>query len=193
MLKRFSCAAVLGCLLACPLLGMAQAPSAAKKELIAKVIQLQQPGIEGVARSLVEQPVQQMMQQVGAMVNARVPADKREALGKAIQGDVKKYYDDAFPIVRDSAFKLAPSTIGALLDEKFSEDELKQLIAIFESPVQKKFQQLGGDMQRSLTEKLVAETRVAVQPKLAELEAAVAARMGAPAKPARAASAAKKP
>ena len=186
--------------LAGPLLAQAQAQaqaqapaaSAPKKELVAKVLQLQQPGIEGLARTLVEQPVHQMMQQVGLMVQQRVPAEKREAMGQAIQGDVKKYLDEAFPIVRDSAVKLAPSTIGALLEEKFSEDELKQLVAILESPVQKKFQQLGGDMQRSLTEKLVAESRAAVQPKLAALEQAVAGRIGPPAKPASAASAAKK-
>ncbi len=181
--------------LASPLVAAAQAPAASvpKKELVAKVLQLQQPGIEGLARTLVEQPVHQMMQQVGLMVQQRVPADKREAMGQAIQGDVKKYLEEAFPIVRDSAVKLAPSTIGALLEEKFSEDELKQLVAILESPVQKKFQQLGGDMQRSLTEKLVAESRAAVQPKLAALEKAVAGRIGPPAKPAGAGSAAKKP
>ena len=46
--------------LAYPFVANAQAPAAtaAKKELIAKVLQLQQPGIEGLARTLVEQPVQ---------------------------------------------------------------------------------------------------------------------------------------
>jgi hypothetical protein len=39
----------------------------------------------------------------------------------------------------------------------FTEDELKQIIAILESPVNRKFQAHGPDMQRALGEKLVAE------------------------------------
>ena len=34
--------------------------------------------------------------------------DKREADGKAIEAEVRKYVDEAYPIVRDRALKLAP-------------------------------------------------------------------------------------
>ena len=68
-----------------------------------------------------------MMQAAGQRAAAQVPADKREAIGKAIEADVKKYVEEATPLVRERAVKLAPSTIGAVLEEKFTEDELKQL------------------------------------------------------------------
>ena len=136
----------------------AQGTSPAKKELVAKVLQIRQPGIEGVARSLVEQPAMQMLQQAALVIQARVPEDKREALGKAIEADIKQYIDDAYPIVRERALKLAPATIGATLEEKFSEDELKQLIALLESPVNKKFEQASGEMQRGLVEKLANDS-----------------------------------
>lgn len=157
--------------------------SAAKKELVAKVLQLQAPGIEAMARALVEQPAVQLAQRAGLFVRQRVPEDKREALGREVQADLKKYVDETTPIVRDRAVKLAPTTIGAVLEEKLSEDELREVISILESPVNRKFQSLAGDMQRALTQKLVAETGPQVQPKLQALEQAVTRKLGAAAAP----------
>ena len=149
-----------------------------KKELVAKVLQLQQPGIETVARMLVEQPAMQMMQQAGAMLQQRVPAERREAVGKEIQADVRKFVDETVPLVRERAVKLAPTTIGAVLEEKLTEDELKQVVAILESPVNRKFQGLAQEMQRALGEKLVAESRPMVDPKLRALEQSLGKRLG---------------
>jgi len=65
-----------------------------------------------------------------------------------------------------------------LLDERFTEEELKQLIAIIESPVNRKFQSLGSEMQKDLTEKLVAETKPIIEAKVRALDRAVAGRLG---------------
>jgi len=159
----------------------ASAPSSpAKKALIAKVLALQQPGIEAMARQLAEQPAMQMLQQANAALQ-RLPADKREGVAKDIQADARKYADEATPLVRASAIKLAPSTIGALLEEKFTEDELKQVVALLESPVNRKLQALGPDMQRALGEKLVAETRPTVEPRVRALEQSIVKRLEPPA------------
>ena len=144
--------------------------SAAKKELVQKLLVLQQPGIEGVARSLVERPAGQMMQQAGQVLQTQVPPEKREAAGKSIEADAKKFIDEAAPLVRDRAIKLAPATIGPMLEERFTEDELKVIIAWFESPVNKKYQQAAGDMQNSFLQKLVPDARPLVDPKLQALE-----------------------
>lgn len=170
----------------------AAAPSAAKKELIAKVLAFQQPGIESLARALVEQPAARMMQGAGAALQ-QVPADKREATAKAIEADVRKFVDEASAQTRDKAVQLAPTTIGPMLDEKFTEDELKQLVAWFESPVNKKYQQMGGDMQSALGQKLVAEMRSTVEAKLKTLEQGVAKRLGLSPQPAPAAPTTAKP
>ena len=154
--------------------------TATKKELVAKVLLLQQPGIEGLARMMVEQPAAVMMQRAGNVMQTRTPPDKREAIGKEIQSDLKKYVDEAVPLVRDRALKLAPATIGALLDERFTEDELKQLVVILESPVNRKFQQLDRELTRSLQERLFADVKGMMEPKLKSLEVAVAGRLGIP-------------
>lgn len=154
--------------------------TATKKELVAKVLLLQQPGIEGIARMMVEQPAAVLMQRAGNVMQTRTPPDKREAIGKEIQSDLKKYVDEAVPLVRERALKLAPATIGALLDERFTEDELKQLVVILESPVNRKFQQLDRELTRSLQERLFADVKGMMEPKLKSLEVAVAGRLGIP-------------
>lgn len=169
----------------------AAATSPAKKELVQKVLGHQQAGVEVLARQLVEAPAARLLQQAGPALQQRVAADKREAVAQEIQADVKKYIDESLPIVRDRALKLAPTTIGPLLEEKFTEDELKQIVAVLESPAWRKFNQLGSEMQRALGEKLVAETRGSIEPKMQALQQSVSKRLGvAPA--ASAASAPKK-
>ncbi len=162
--------------------GVAQAQtavnSAAKNELVVKILQLQRGAIEGIATVLAQQPAQQMMQGASVALQSRVAPDKREAVAKEIQADLKKYVDDVVPLLREKAVKMAPTTIGTLLEEKFTEDELRQLIAIMESPVNKKFSQMNGELQKSLGEKLVADSRAVVEPKVKALEATIAKRLG---------------
>ena len=152
--------------------------SAAKKELIEKILKIQQPMIEGTARGLAEQPAQQIAQRAAMAIQVRIPSEKREAVSKEIQADLMKYADEATPIVRDRAVKLAPTTIGAQLDKNFSEDELRQLVTMLESPVNKKFTQHSAEMQKGLIETLVNDTRPQIEPKIKALEVKIARRLG---------------
>ena len=148
-----------------------------KKELAARVVQLQQNAIENIGRNLAAQTSQQVLQTAGQALGA-VAQDKREAVAKDVQADVKKFYEEIEPVLRERASKLAPSVLGPLLEEKLTEEELKQVVTWLESSASKKYQQLGGDMQGALTQKLVAETRPAVEPKLKALEATLQKRLG---------------
>jgi uncharacterized protein len=156
---------------------MAQS-SPAKNELVVKILQLQRPAIEGLAATLVQQPAQQMMQGATVALQSRIAPEKRQEIAKEIQSDLKKYAEDVIPIARERAVKLAPSTIGALLEEKFSEDELRELVKIMESPVNKKFAQMNVELQKALVDKLVAETRSVIDPKVKALEASISKRLG---------------
>jgi len=162
---------------ACSVSAQAQSTSG-KKELVARILKVQQPGLEALARNLVEQPAMEMLDRAGAALPQRIAPDKREAVGRDIQGDVKKFVDDTVPIVRDRVVKLAPSTVGATMEEKFTEAELKEIAAMMESPAFAKFQAMGGELQRSLIEKLVADTKPQVEPKLRSLEETIAKRLG---------------
>jgi uncharacterized protein len=170
-------ALLLGAILSSTALAQAPTPSAAKKELVAKVLQLQQPNIDGMARTVLEQPAMQVMQQVNFILAQRVPTDKRDALAREIEGDLRKYVEESLPMMRERASKLAPTTVGVVLEEKMSEEELKQVVAMLESPTVRKYQSLLGEMQRSFLEKLVAETRPTVQPRVQAMQQSVARRL----------------
>lgn len=175
-------------------LASAQTPPAsspAKKELVAKLLKLQQPGIEAMARQLAEQPAAQLLGQAGAALPNRVAPDKQQAVAKEIQADAKKYADEAVPLVRASALKLAPSTVGAVLENEFTEDELKQIVALLESPAYIKYRDKSDEMQKALLDKLIPDTKGSIEPKVMALEKTIGKRLGiteaptgAPAKPA---------
>lgn len=173
MFKPLLTAAAAALLLAGPLHAQT---SPAKKELVAKIIQLQQPGLEGLARQLVEQPALQLMQQVGGAVQ-RMPAERREAVAADFQADARKYVEETYPLVREKALKAGP-LIAPALEERFTEEELKQIIAIMESPVLKRFQGTVAEFQRPITEKTVADSRSVVEPKVKALQEATAKRLG---------------
>jgi len=154
------------------------ASSAAKKELVARVLKLQQQGIENLGGNLAAAPAMQLRQPASAALQQRVPADKREAVAREIEADVRKYLEETTPIMRSQAVKLAPSTYGAMLEERFTEDELRQVVALLESPVNRKFLGMMPDMQRALAEKLVGETRSTIEPKVRALEQTVSKRLG---------------
>ena len=165
----------------------AQAQSTpAKKDLVTRILKHQQSGIEGMARTLVEQPIAELLVNAGTVLQQRVPANRQEAIGKEIQADVQKYVSEATPLVQARAVALAPASVGAMLEEKFTEDELKQVVAIMDSPVYTKFQRMGDELQRTLADKVVQDTRPTIEPKLRALEQSVGKRIsvasgGAPA------------
>lgn len=152
------------------------AASPAKKELVQRALKLQQPAFENVGNALAGQTANQVLQLIGQAIT-RLPADKREALAPELQAEVKKFYDEISPTLRDRAVALAPSTVGLNIEEKFSEEELKVLVAWLESPVYHKFQAAAGDMLQSLGQKLVADTRPVIEPKLKALEVTMQAKL----------------
>ena len=167
---------------AAPAASMATSP--AKKELVQRVLTLQQGAIEGMSRTIVERPVAQLMQRAGNVLQTQVPADRREAIGKSLEADLRKFVDEGVPMLRERALKLAPTTYGAMLEEKFTEDELRQFVTWLESPANRKFQQLAPEMQNGFMQKLGVEADSLLGPKLRALEQKMGATLGVPTAPA---------
>jgi len=174
----------------------ASAPAAvspAKKELVQKIVRLHQPGIDALARQIVEQPAFQLAQQAQAVMQQRVAGDKREALGRELQADLKKYVDETLPAVRERVSRVVPGVLSKLLEERYAEDELKTLLAWLESPVSQKYQQMLPEIQRVSFDKLRPEVSPLIEPKARALQQTISGRLGLPASaPASNASAPKK-
>lgn len=152
--------------LACTLMAAAMGAHAeTKKELVQKLLVVQQPGLEATARSMSENSVRGLAGQAQNVLAQAVPEDKREATAKAIDGEIRKYLESVTPIIRTSALKFNQSMIGPMFEEKLTEDELKQLVAMLESPVLKKYQSLMPEIN-TVFEKVVQDTRPQIEPKL---------------------------
>jgi hypothetical protein len=174
--KKYKLALLTVALAASSMAAMAQDKAA----LIKQFIDVQRPGIESLARGLIEQSSAPIAQAGSQYLQTQVPEAKREAAAKAADAELKKYFDESYPIVRDKAVQLAPGALTPILEQNFSEDELKQLLAWINSPLSKKYQDLNPKMQTALTEKLVTETRATIEPKMRALDENVAKALGAP-------------
>ena len=162
---------LLAALFLCAAAGLASAQTAAapqgKQALVQRVLSLWH--IENEAMQMVQRPAVDAVEQSRIALQGRVSAAKQEATLKDIAVDVQKYLNEATPIVRDNALRLKEPTLAPLLAQNFSEDELRQLIALLESPVKKKFESLVPQMEKSFGEKVAAESRAGVDPKLQEM------------------------
>jgi uncharacterized protein len=141
-----------------------------KKEQVKKLLELQRPGFEGIAKGLIEQPAVPFLQAAARTIQVQVPAEKHDAIRKAVDVRIRRYVDEAYPLLRDRALKLAPSVVGVVLEEKFTPDELQQIIDWYESPVNKKYLRYTSEIQPVFVQKLVADGRAVIDPKLQGLE-----------------------
>lgn len=156
--------------------GTAQAATPpAKQELVNRVLQLWHP--ESIGESMLQAPVGDAVQQARAVLQGRVSPERRDAALKEIVADARKFMDDNRPLAQASAQKLVGSTVAPMLAERFSEEELRQVIAILESPVKKKFEALVPQLQKKLGESVAADTRAVIDPKLQELQQRIGTRL----------------
>lgn len=152
--------------------------SAAKKQLVARLLKLHEPAVENLGRALLEPQMQQLVLGVRAAL-MQVPQEQREGVAKEIEADIRRFGEEVMPLLRERALALAPQTMGPVFEQRFTEEELRQLLAILEAPVARRYQATLNEWQRALGGRLVAETKGAVQPKLAALEQSVTQRLRA--------------
>jgi uncharacterized protein (DUF1778 family) len=168
-MRRSTTPLIAATLIAASLLAPAQAQT--KKQLIDKILTIQKPQYEQFGNVLAQAPVQQLVQQASQVLRARVPEDKREAVGKAMDAELQAYLKDVTPALRASSLKHANEVVAAKLNESFNEAELKQLVQYLESPVIKRYNQLGPELQNTLGQKVGAENRALVEAKAKALDA----------------------
>jgi len=129
--------------------------------------------IEDVGVVMVNRPAVAAMEQSRAAVQGRVVAEKQDRTLADIAKDVQKFIDEASPIAKESAHKLVEPTIVPLLLKNFSEEELKQIISLLESPVKKKFEDLVPVAQAVLGDKVAQDAGPAIKPKLQAMQQTV--------------------
>lgn len=151
--------------------------SPAKQALVDQVLKLWNP--DNIGQSMLQVPVADAVQQARAMLQGRAAPEKRDAAMADIINEAKAFMADATPITKASADKLILAKIAPLLAERYTDEELGQLIAILESPVKKKFEAMLPEMQKTLGEGVAADTRAVIDPKLQGLKEKIGLRLRA--------------
>lgn len=171
---------------------LAPAQAQSKKELAAKIVNLQKAQHEQFGMNLAQAPIQQLVQNAAQVLRARVPADKREATGKAMDEELRAYMKDVGPALRASAIKHAGEQLTVKLEADFSEAELKQVLQFLESPAIRRYHQLGAELNNGVAQKVLADNRNLIETRAKALDQKLAELLGIkPASAAPAASAAK--
>ena len=155
-------------------LGLSALPAhAERQDYIDQIVAARKDGTEATASEIVLQPVRQIYEVARRALVAFVPEDKREAVNKQIEDELKKYADSAVPAFKTSADNLAPSAVNEALKDKFSDDEVKQLAGMLQSPVLKRYIAATAEINNALFQKVLADTSPQLNPKLKELQASV--------------------
>jgi hypothetical protein len=168
-MRRSTTPLIAAAFIAASLLAPVQAQT--KKQLIDKILTIQKPQYEQFGNVLAQAPVQQLVQQASQVLRARIPEEKREEIGKAMDAELRAYMKDVTPALRASSVKHANEVGAAKLNEGFNEAELKQLVQYLESPVIKRYNQLGPELQNILGQKVGTENRALVEAKAKALDA----------------------
>ena len=146
-----------------------------KQQLIQRLLELWH--VEAVGVTMLREPVDNALRQARAALQARTTPEKRDEALKDIEGYSKDLLEKLMPKVISKAKELTQTTVVPILSEKMTEEELRQMIAILESPAKTKFETLIPEMQRALGKKLGEEQGKEIKPQMEELQQRIGKRM----------------
>lgn len=156
----------------------AQAPDP-KLEWATKAVALQQgPELERLVNQLADSASQDVVQSWGAKLRSDVPKEKIEQTTQSLNGELKKYYDDVSKIISSKVNKASADSLIPVYMSRFSLDELKQLVAFFESPAVKKYQLAAPELGNIFINQLIMETRTDVNARAKQFDDAAAKIVG---------------
>ena len=90
---------------------------------------------------------------------SQMPAAKQDAAIKTLDAELKKYEADATQIISAQATKSKGEALVSAYAERFSEDELKQLVALMEAPIFKKYQGVAPELGNAYVKSIVDGAR----------------------------------
>ncbi len=133
--------------------------SDAKQALIVRTIAAQEgPEMQRMYNQLAGSAMQPLIENWNQRLS-QLPAAKQESAIKALDAELKKFNDDALQIITAQATKARSGALVTAYSEKFSEEELKQLVALMEAPVFKKYQGIAPELGSVYVKAIVDGTR----------------------------------
>ena len=132
------------------------------KALAARMVALQSgPEMERTVYQLTSGAMQPLIAKWAPKMEA-LPAAKQEKAREQLNAELKKVGDGTRKIIETQMTKSAGSVLEKAYLERFTEDELKAMVAMFEAPVFKKYQSLAPELGNLWVKDVVDNSREAV-------------------------------
>ena len=148
--------------LACTTVIHAQAAET-KTELATKIVKLQQgPELERLVSQLAGSTTQELIANWGPRLEANVPKAKQQKASEALNVELKKYSEDTQQLISKQVSKVSTDVLGPAYTERFTQEELQQIAAFFESPAIKKYQAAAPELGNMFIQKLIDASRADV-------------------------------
>lgn len=134
-----------------------------KLEWATRAVSLQQgPELERLVNQLADSATQDILQNWVPKLQSDVPKARQSEAKDRLNTELKKYFDDVFKTINAKATKVSTDALIPAYMERFTLDELKQLVAFFESPVVKKYQALAPELGNVFVKQLIEATKADV-------------------------------
>ena len=134
-----------------------------KTDLAAKVVTLQQgPELDRLVIQLAGSTTQQLIANWGPKLETNVPKVRQEKASEELNAELKKYADDTVQLITKQVKKVSADVLVPAYAERFTQEELQQIAAFFESPVIKKYQAAAPELGNTFVQKLVEASRADV-------------------------------
>ena len=135
-----------------------------KRALAVKLAQLQEKSDHhGMVEQLTASAVQPMIAGWSQRLDETVPPARQKEVRDKLDVELKKFVEAAQKTIEAQTAKAAESALVPIFMEKLTEDEMKAIIAYFESPVSAKFQALGPEAGNAWAKQIVDATRASVE------------------------------
>ena len=161
---------------AAPAAAALPAPDPEKQKLIDRILAKVHPE-NGILQAVQRPAVDAMQKSVVAMQTAHVPKERMDKTMKEIGADVQKYVDTATPIVVASAKKYTNQTVGPMLAQNMSADELRTVAAYLESPAREKFDKLAPQLETAIAQKVQADVAPEIDKQIQAMTEAVGTKL----------------
>jgi hypothetical protein len=152
----------------------AQAQTADPKlEWAKKVVALQQgPDLDALVGQLVNGAAQDLVATWTERFETTVPKARQAKASEDINAELAKFAADANKIITAKVGQANSEALVPMYMEKFTADELRQLVAFFESPVVNKYKAATPDLVGGFVKKLVDVTQTDIQARAKQFDSA---------------------
>lgn len=153
-------------------------PSEAKRALAAKMVAFQRgPDMERMAYQLTSEAIQPLIDRWGPRLEA-MPAAKQDKAREQLNVELQTLGNSVRKLTEEQMTKSADTVLLNAYLDRFSEDELKQVVAVFELPAYKKYQNLGSELGRVWVKDVAEKIRPLVFAKDKDFDTKAASIMG---------------